>query len=251
MKEPTVGFRFEPEWRITLFTLVMVPTMIALGFWQLARADEKAALGAAWEQQQNLPPVAVENLRDQAPAGLAYRPVTATGRFRESEYLLLDNRVYGGRFGYEVLGILDLDQADLAVVVNRGWIAGDAARRSLPDLPPMTGSQAVRGYIYIPPGEPYLLAEQELDDSWPKVVQAVEMDKIAAVLGGERVFPHLLRVERDSPGALTVDWRVVNVKPEKHRAYAVQWFAMAAVLAIFYMLRSSNAWQLLRARRHK
>ena len=33
--------------------------------------------------------------------------------------------------------------------------------------------------------------------------------------------------------------------PRKHQGYAVQWFAMAAVLLIFYLLRSSNLWQLL------
>ena len=42
-----------------------------------------------------------------------------------------------------------------------------------------------------------------------------------------------------------VDWQVVNVSPQKHQGYAVQWFAMAAVLFIFYLLRSSNLWQLL------
>ena len=246
-----MGFRFDPEWRITLFTLVMVPTMIALGFWQLGRADEKTALAAAWERQQNQPPVEVQNLDGRAPEALAYRPVTATGRFRDSEYLLLDNRIHRGQFGYEVLAILDLDQVDLSVIVNRGWIAGDAARRSLPELPSLAGSQIVSGHVYIPPGEPYLLQEQELDDSWPKVVQAVEMDKIAAAIGGDAVFPHLLRLDRDSPAALTVDWRVVNVRPEKHQGYAVQWFTMAVVLAIFYLLRSSNLWQLLKARKRE
>ena len=52
---------------------------------------------------------------------------------------------------------------------------------------------------------------------------------------------------RMQPGALAVDWQVVNVSPEKHGAYAVQWFTMAAVLLMFYVLRSSNMWQLLRA----
>ena len=37
-------FRFEPEWRITLFTLVLVPAMVGLGFWLLQRAGEKAIL---------------------------------------------------------------------------------------------------------------------------------------------------------------------------------------------------------------
>jgi surfeit locus 1 family protein len=31
----------------------------------------------------------------------------------------------------------------------------------------------------------------------------------------------------------------------------VQWFTMAAVLAIFFLLRSSNLWQLLARKRHE
>ena len=35
MPGAAVGFKFDPEWRITLFTLVLVPVMVGLGFWQL------------------------------------------------------------------------------------------------------------------------------------------------------------------------------------------------------------------------
>jgi cytochrome oxidase assembly protein ShyY1 len=251
MKVGQVGFRFEPEWRITLFTLIMVPLMFGLGLWQLGRAEEKATLAADWERQQVQPPAPVETLQDQPPEKLAYRPVTAFGRFRESEYLLLDNRTHGGRFGYEVLGILDLDQLPLAVVVNLGWVAADPARRHLPAIALPLDKMVFRGHVYIPPGKPYLLEEQEIGDDWPKLVQAIEMDKIVPAIGGGNVFPHLLRLERGSPGAMTVDWQVVNVSPDKHRGYAVQWFTMAAVLAIFYLLRSSNLWHWLSVRRSK
>jgi len=37
----------------------------------------------------------------------------------------------------------------------------------------------------------------------------------------------------------------VNMSPQMHQGYAVQWFAMAAVLLVFYLLRSSNVWQLV------
>jgi cytochrome oxidase assembly protein ShyY1 len=249
MKAMAVGFRFDPEWRITLFTLVMVPTMIGLGFWQLDRAEEKQRLAEAWERQQARPAAPVEALLDREPAALAYRQATATGRFREGEYLLLDNRVHRGKFGYEVLGIMDLERVDMAVLVNRGWVAGDPARLSLPAVPPVTGTQTVAGHVYVPPGEPYLLAEQQLSEGWPKVIQALEISEITPAVGAGGVFPHVLRLDQESPAALTVDWRVVNVQPDKHTGYAVQWFAMAAVLAVFYILRSSNLWQLLTAGR--
>lgn len=249
MKAADEGFRFDFEWRITLFTLVMVPTMIGLGIWQLNRAEEKAALGAAWERQQAQPPAPVETLSGLDSSELAYLPAKATGRFRDGKYLLLDNRIYRGRFGYEVLGVLDLEQADMAVLVNRGWFEADAARRSLPEVPVVTGQVTVTGHVYIPPGKPYLLGEQVLEAGWPKVIQAADLLELQPVIGAASLFPHVVRLERGSPGALTVDWKVVNVRPEKHTGYAVQWFTMAAVLTIFFLLRSSNFWQLLKTRR--
>jgi cytochrome oxidase assembly protein ShyY1 len=59
------------------------------------------------------------------------------------------------------------------------------------------------------------------------------------------VFPYPVRIDADGPGALLVDWKVVNMSQHKHQGYAVQWFVMAAVLFIFYVLRCSNLWQLL------
>jgi len=246
-----LGFRFDPEWRITLFTIVAVPLLVALGFWQLERAGEKAQLARAWELRQSQAPMPLASLLGQAVQPLPYTPVTARGTIRESEYLLLDNRTHRGQFGHQVLGIMDLEQGDTAVLVNRGWIAADPGRRSLPEVPVLSGVHTVSGHIYVAPGDPYLLEEQSLVAGWPKLIQAVEMDKIAPAIAARRVFPQVVRLGSDSPGALEIDWRVVNVSPEKHHGYAVQWFTMAAVLAIFYFLRSSNAWELLVARKRR
>ncbi len=86
---------------------------------------------------------------------------------------MLDNRISAGKFGYEVLGILQLDQGG-SVLVNRGWIAGDSARLVLPQVPEISGEVSIKGHIYVAPGKPYLLEEQRLDENWPKRIQAVE-----------------------------------------------------------------------------
>lgn len=251
MAAGTVGFRFDPEWRITLFTLVMVPVMVNLGFWQLQREEEKAALSLAWEQRQAQSPAPLEELWNNAADQLAYRPVTVTGRYREGEYFLLDNRILKGKFGYEVLALMELEDSGDAVLVNRGWIAGDPARLSQPVIPEIAGLVTERGHVYVAPGKAYLLQEQQLAPGWPQLIQAVEMDKIAPVAGVARLFPHPVRLDAEAPGALGIDWKVVNVSPEKHRGYAIQWFTMAAVLTVFYFLRCSNAWQLLTGRENR
>lgn len=244
------GLVFDFEWRTTLFVLVLVPVMTGLGFWQLDRADEKEALAGAFAQRSAQPPAPLDALWQKSADELAYLPAKAQGQIVPGAYFLLDNRTRAGKFGYEVLGLLRLDSGGLALV-NRGWVAGDASRLSMPEVPEVEGTVALRGHVYVAPGEPYLLAEQALSDQWPQVLQAVEMDKLAphlAQLFDTRVFPYPLRLEATSPAALAVDWQIINVSPEKHLGYAVQWFTMAAVLLLFYILRSTNLWQLVARR---
>jgi cytochrome oxidase assembly protein ShyY1 len=61
---------------------------------------------------------------------------------------------------------------------------------------------------------------------------------LAGYDGALRPFPHSVRLAEGSPGALTRYWPVISTAPEKHRAYAVQWFAMAAVLLGLFLYTS-------------
>lgn len=244
------GIRFDFEWRLTLFTVLVLPLLFGLGVWQLQRAQEKASLEASWETRQNQAPLPLGSLWNEPAATLAYRPVTLSGIFLRDEYFLLDNRISGGRFGYEVLGIIQLEGGEELALVNRGWIPGDPARLESPSVPPVDGRVELKGHIYVPPGAPYLLAEQQLEGSWPKLLQAVEMEKIRPLLearGNARAFPYSIRLDAGEPGALAVNWQLINVSPDKHRAYAAQWFTMALVLMVFFLMRSSNLWHLLRS----
>ncbi len=239
--------RLEPEWRITLFVLVLVPLMVNLGFWQLSRAGEKAALAEDFARKQAQAPAPLAAVRGASSAELAYLPVRLRGVYLP-EYFLLDNRMQERKYGNEVVAVFALEDESGLVLVNRGWVAADPARRSLPEVTTPEGSQEITGQVYVAPGDPYLLGEQALPDGWPKQVQAIEADKLAAALPGELLLPYPVRIDAGQPGALAVDWQVINVAPEKHTGYAVQWFTMATVLALIYLLRCSNLWHLIRGR---
>ena len=247
--------RLDLEWRTTVLTLVLLPVLLGLGFWQLQRADEKAAITVRWEQRRQQAPVALQRVNIDDKAELEYLPVKLRGQFLPGQYFLLDNRIYRGRFGYEVLAVLRLAEPGQVVLINRGWIAADPARGSLPEVPEISGPITLRGHIYVAPGAPYLLADLALEPGWPKRIQAIEMDKLGGALeevAGAPLFPYSVRIDPDQLAALTVDWQIINVSPEKHRGYAVQWFAMGLALFIFFILRSSNLWQAMTggARKH-
>jgi surfeit locus 1 family protein len=248
MTAAKAGLRFDFEWRLALFTALLLPLMVALGFWQLQRAEEKKGLAAAFDARQQQPPAMISSLWDAPSRSLAYMPVRLSGRFVPDANFLLDNQTRDGKVGYEVLSILQLSDAGGSVLVNRGWLAGTADRQSLPLVPPVDGQVNINGHVYVAPGKPFLLAEQQLGNDWPKRVQAIEMDKFAPLIAEQvtgRIFPYTVRIDDGERGALVVNWQIMNATPQKHRAYAVQWFAMAATLAVFYLFRSTNVWQLL------
>src|SRR5690606_4676600 len=173
MIEPNTRLQFDFEWRITLFTALMVPLMVGLGVWQLHRAGEKAALATAFEMRQQQSPVSLSTLWDKSGELLAYVPVRLRGRFLPDAYFLLDNQMHDGQVGYEVLGVMQLSGSGDggSVLVNRGWVAGGTDRQSLPAVPAVDGPVEITGHVYVAPGTPFLLAEQQFDSDWPKRIQ--------------------------------------------------------------------------------
>ncbi len=225
------------EWRTTLFALVLVPVFVGLGFWQLQRAEEKALIASDWEQRQHQPARPLLELNGSA-GQLAHRKVILEGGFVPGRDFLLDNRVQGGQYGFEVISVLRLLDEPLLVLVNRGWIAGDPGRRRLPDVP-MAAGEKQHGVVYVPPGEAYRLGDERRQAEWPQLILSLDIAWMEQVLG-EPVYPFTIRLDADSPAALSVDWPLINITPEKHTGYAVQWFTMAVALFIAWLAHSSN-----------
>lgn len=229
--------------KVTALAALLFPMLLLLGNWQLERADEKRAIAAAFKARQQQAPVSIDRIREDAD--LAFTRVELSGRFDNQRYFLLDNRVYAGQLGYEVLSPF-LTAGNQWVLVNRGWIKGGRDRRNLPEIPGVEGASRVSGSVYVPPGKPFLLAEQDFSAAdWPIVAQAVEIDKFAAVLKRD-LFPFVVRLDESAPGALQSNWEPINVQPEKHVGYAVQWFAMATALVIWFVFANTNLAQLLK-----
>ncbi|MEE4658985.1 MAG: SURF1 family protein [Halieaceae bacterium] len=241
----TPALRWDLEWRSALFAALFVPLFVGLGFWQLARAEEKRAIGQQWEQRRQLPPAALESL-PSAPAALAYRRVRLQGRFLEQYSFLLDNRIRDGRYGVEV--ITPYQAGTALVLVNRGWLEGDPYRRALPEIPPPPQLAVLEGSVYVMPGESYTLGSIDSGQGWPRLIQAIDVPAMAEMLG-KPLWPYTVRLSLDSPAALLADWPLVNVRPEKHSAYAVQWFGMALALAALGIWRNTTLPALVGSRR--
>lgn len=234
------------DYKATTLIVILLPLVISLGFWQLTRAEEKEQLKTIYQQRQKAEPEDILSLNPQHD--LLYRQVVMTGRYVNNKNILLDNKIHQGKFGYEVLTAFEVADSNLLVWVNRGWIAGDRSRRQLPEIKPiLVAPLSIHAEVYVPQGELLQLSsvnEAPLNRTI-RVMQQFQIEKINGDFEGS-VFPYSVRLKESQAGVLVRNWLVVNVQPEKHIAYAVQWFAMALILAIMAVLANTNIWQLIK-----
>lgn len=230
------AYRWESNWKITVVMVIAIPLLMRLGFWQLSRAEEKQALQQQYIERSVLPALSEAQLLEMPANQLAYRDAVLQGRYDTEQTVLLDNQIYRGRAGYNVLTLFTSSTGQ-HYWINRGWVAGHADRRlpSLQRLEPV--SQLIRASVYVAPGESVVLRH----DSWPRltpfVVQRIDTNRLASHFGVSS-YPYTLRLAAAEPGALTVDWPVINTGPEKHLGYALQWFFMAVALLGFWLYSS-------------
>lgn len=255
MKAIKTAYRWEANWKITLLVVLLLPLLLKLGFWQLSRAEDKRELARQLSERQAMQAMEWHDLVvahtatfDSATlnsATLSHRRVLLHGRYRQDAVYLLDNQVFNGSVGFQVLQLFEIEVADdtsteaiplKSALVNRGWIRG-YADRSIPQIDTPGESASLVASIFIPSSDPLVLAEDNWDDLWPKVIQSVDMDKIVRH-SGPGLFPYELRIEPGEWSALTVDWPAINTGPEKHLGYAVQWFAMAIALVVAWLFAS-------------
>lgn len=220
---------------MTLFVLLLLPVLIRLGYWQLEREAEKKELQQLYEQRQQAEPRPLAQVNwDQNDNG--WRRIRAEGYYDTSHHFLLDNRIQSGQVGYEVLTPFLTDYG--ALLVNRGWIAAGPRRDILPSVSTPEEKVSLEFTVYVPDGELIMLAEESLSaDQWPKRIQQVNLERLSNTYT-ESFIPARLRLSKGSPGALTIDWQTVNMQPEVHRGYAIQWFLMATALIILYLFFS-------------
>ena len=70
-------------------------------------------------------------------------------------------------------------------------------------------------------------------DGWPKVVQRMDVARMAASVGAEAVE---IRLEAGQPGVLAPPALELNMPSTKHSGYAAQWFGLALALLVGYVV---------------
>lgn len=232
--------RFKPALVPFLATLVVIAVCVRAGIWQLDRAETRETLASEREARNAQGPRQITELLEMKEPG--NYPVQVRGHFDNQHNILLDNRTLNGVAGYHLLTPLET-QAGIHVLVNRGWLPRGPDRARLPDIAPIDGLVTVHGQSYVYSDRIMVLAEDDLSSpEWPLRLQRVEMQAIGQVLGVE-LAPFELRVDpgqalEQSGPPLPRVWQDATMTADRHRAYAVQWFGLAAAVLVIFLAAS-------------
>ena len=223
--------RFQTSVWGTFAAIAGIAGTLALGTWQLDRAQLKMSLAAAQERLDREPALRVgPELRDSEQ--LEMRRVEAYGRFEAEAMVLLDNRVRRGIVGYEVVMPLRIAGASKQVLVNRGWIAGSGDRRRIPEIVTPPDNVLVAGRAIIPGKRVYQL---EPDSGEGSVWQNLSIERYRA-RWNMPVFAFVIQQTNEIDDGLRREWPKVDRGVDTHRSYAVQWFALAGLIAVVYVV---------------
>ena len=225
--------RFRPRLLPTAAMVSVAALAIALGDWQRHRAGEKSAAAGLSSAAAREAPLDLAAAGNNAAAVL-YRTVQGSGEYDAAHAVLIDNKVRGGRPGYEVVTPFKLAPGDRYVLVDRGWVAQGPTRKQLPSVQTPAGVVKIVGRATIPPKR-YL--ELKADTGEGTLRQNLDIERIAAS-SGLTLLPFV--VEQTDPVAppdeLLRDWPSPDFGIEKHLSYMMQWYSLAALAVVLWLV---------------
>ncbi len=232
-------------WLFSTLWLAVFVLMLRLGFWQLDRSEEKKEL----LKQMNGSAQQISSLPELLSIH-RFQQVQIAGQWIPEVTFVLANQMHQGRPGYHVYSVMTLAEGSALAMVNRGWVS------SSDEIKPVTAAfrtWSLHQSDWPRPG--VQLGEQVLSNDAVQAVTYLPKDVTTQWLKerfcGKKasndciILPFIFKLNQQMPDGFVRDWKTQIMQPEKHRAYAIQWFTMSLVLMGLYIvfLRKNHASQ--------
>nr|WP_202502128.1 SURF1 family protein [Streptomyces sp. SID5785] len=230
------------QWVIlTLVALVLIPTMIRLGIWQMHRHDERAARNQLVTDALRAKPVPPERLTSPGHTVTGderYHAVTAQGRFDTEHEVVVRRRTNADdEVGYHVLTPFVLHDGTV-LLVNRGWIPADGpSQTAFPKIPPPErGETTVTGRL-MPDETTAASGIKDLKGLPDRQIMLINSKQEAHRLGTRVLGGYIAQTAPDPRG----DTPELVGKPGKedaalNLAYAYQWWLFAAAVPVGWVV---------------
>lgn len=240
---------FAPSLLPLLGFVLLFPVLINLGFWQLSRADEKRQIIENLELKAQQAEIPLEQaLEAETPD---YSAVVAKGQPIHDVHFVVDNQKQNGKLGYEIFAVWQLEKplttGEKYILVSRGWLPRKDFYQKTPEIPRFNDEfddgfdeKHIQGNLYYSKGDNPVVAQnaqwQKVDGNW--LIGQFDLQTIRAKVAqlGYDVAPFVIRQKAQLGSPFVRHWQVVASPPEKHIAYAIQWFGMGLVLVILFII---------------
>lgn len=235
--------KFNPQLVPTIFWLFFFVLFIYLGIWQIHRYHYKNRVIHLYQSALIAAPVSIDTINITHPP--LFLHITATGVFLNTKTMLIDHQANEDRIGYDVITPFQPIHSHKILLVNRGWIAIESvgaiqthnlnSKASI--LKPVLNKQTITGYIKLPEYTFTIGPNIIRPNVAPLVIQKIDFQELEK-LEHWQLYPFIVRLDVKDPHGFVRNWQLFNILPQRHMAYAIQWFAMALALAIAYVLFS-------------
>lgn len=222
------------NWKLALVSLLLFSLFAYLGYWQLARAHAKEQLITLFKAQMTNTPLSNTTLA--GASNPRFRRVQLTGFYDNQHIILLDNKTAHRQIGYEIYTLFYVKHSKQPLLIDRGFIAMPGDRQHLPVIKPVLGEQKLLGLLDTPPRYVALGAMRETESTLsPMRVEYIDLNELSELLH-IAIYPYIVRLTPTELGNTVNEREFFTILPERHRGYAIQWFALAGTLLILFVV---------------
>ena len=206
----------------SLIALALVVGCLWAAQWQFERGTVRHDRNNQIESRADLPAISISEAVADASTN-EWRNISATGEFDSSRQILLRNRYFEGKYGFEVLTAFK-DRSGAELWVDRGWVQAGATATDAPVVPAApSGEVTINGrlrldrslpqgkFFALPTGKKGgLISEANAQSSNTEI--GIDSTFYIDLLGGDK--PELTPV---------VPAELPELSDGPHFAYALQW----------------------------
>ena len=169
---------------------------------------------------------------------MRYRQIITRGHYEADYQILLDNRVHREQAGYHVITPLRIENSEMRVLINRGWVPALAEHSQTPQVATPTGLVEVSGMAIVP-GTRYFTLGAEVaggTSGWQKVWQNLDLPRYSKAVQFP-VQPVIIQLSPASTaGGFAREWPRPDERIERHVGYALQWWGFALATALIWLV---------------
>jgi surfeit locus 1 family protein len=217
------------SWSIfkSFIALILIALCLWAGQWQYHRGVDRHERNTEIKEQITKQVVSLNAISDLAidPESSQWRLVRAIGEFDESQEILLRNRYFEGKYGFEVLTLFRSISGE-KFWVDRGWVQAGATALTKPEI------------VSVPSGNVEIEGRIRLDSSLPRgAFFAISSDGqgIVSKLNAQSQLEtekYYIDLQRGSVPQLTpiAPAQLPELSDGPHMAYALQWVFFAGLI---------------------